>query len=126
MLGEHLAEADLSAGSDPAYAAAMASSLRESARQDLRGYQQDLAALAARWPYTPDQVHQPVILVHERTDRIVPLRHGQALAAAPSDAALQTTDDGHLSVIAHLPPSPAPCSAHRDHPPHGPALANRH
>lgn len=112
--------------SDLADAAAIAAGLSESARQDLGGYQQDLAALAARWPSTPDQVHQPVILVHERTDRIVPLRHEQALAAAPPDAALQTTDDGHLSVIGHLPPSPAPCSAHRDHPPHGPAMANRH
>ncbi len=88
--------------SDPAYAAAMATSLGESARQDLRGYQQDLAALAAPWPLTLDPVHQPVILVHERTNRIVPLRHGQALAAAPPDAALQITDVGHLSVIAHL------------------------
>jgi len=103
MLGEHLAETDLTAVSDPAYAAAMAASLGESARQDLLGYAQDLAGLAASWPFTCDQVHQSVVLVHGRADRIVPLRHGQALAAALPDAALQTTDDGHLSVIAHLP-----------------------
>ena len=74
----------------------MATSLGESACQDLRGYQQDRAAPAAPWPFTLDQVHQPVVLVHERTDRIVPFRQVQALAAALPDAALQRTDDGHL------------------------------
>jgi len=46
MLGEHLAEADLSAGSDPAYAAAMASSLRESPAKTS-------AATSRTWPPLP-------------------------------------------------------------------------
>lgn len=103
MLGEHLCAADLAAMGNPAYAAAMAASLQESARQDLLGYAQDLASLGAPWPFGCDQVHQPVVLVHGRDDRIVPLRHGEALAAALPDAALQTTEDGHLSVLAQLP-----------------------
>jgi len=63
-------------------AAAMATSLGESAARTSAATSRTLTALAAPWPFTLDQVHQPVVLVHERTDRIVPLRHGQALAAA--------------------------------------------
>lgn len=44
-----------------------------------------------------------LVLVHGPADRVVPLRHGQALAAALPDAARETTDDGHRSVLAHLP-----------------------
>jgi len=81
----------------------MAASLAEAARGDLVGYRQDLQVLAADWPFELAEVRQPVVLVHGRQDRIVPLRHGQALAAALPDAALTTTDDGHLSVVSRLP-----------------------
>lgn len=103
MLGDHLGEADIEAVGNPAYAAAMAASLAAAARADLVGYQQDLVPLANDWPFDLAAVRQPVVLVHGRQDRIVPLRYGQALAAALPDAVLTTTDDGHLSVLAHLP-----------------------
>lgn len=126
MLGEHLAEAALTAVSDPAYAAAMATSLSESARQDLRGYQQDLAALAAPCPLTLDRctnrssssTDAPTASSRSATDRRLqppcPTRHSRQ----PTTATCRSSPTS--------PPSPAPCSAHRDHAPHGPALANRH
>ena len=103
MLGDHLGEADLAAVSEPAFAAAMAASLAEAARGDLVGYGQDLATLARDWQFELADVRQPVMLVHGRQDRIVPLRHGQAVVAALPDATLTTTDDGHLSVVGQFP-----------------------
>ncbi|GAC1445485.1 MAG: alpha/beta hydrolase [Mycobacteriales bacterium] len=103
LVGDFLSEADLAAVSDPAYAAAMAASLSEAARSNLAGYQQDLDALTADWPFPLTDVTQPVILLHGRQDRIVPMRHGQALANALPNAALTITDDGHLSIVGQLP-----------------------
>jgi len=41
--------------------------------------------------------------VHGTDDRLVPVRHGRALAAALPDAVLTEVDGGHLSVLTHLP-----------------------
>lgn len=102
LLGEHLSEPDLAMVADPAFAAAMATSLAESARADLIGYADDLVAIGAAWPYPLAAVAQPVMVVHGRNDLIVPLEHGRAIAAGCPDAVLRETDDGHLSVVTHV------------------------
>jgi pimeloyl-ACP methyl ester carboxylesterase len=101
ILGPTLSEADLVLAADPAFSAVMGASLAEAAAGGLHGFAADLRLLAHPWPVLIDQIRQPVLIVHGDADRVVPLSHGQALAAACPDATLRTTADGHLTVVSH-------------------------
>jgi len=103
MLGPGLTDADLAMLADPAYAVMLMATLAESARHDLAGYAEDIDTLRTDWSPTLSAVHQRVHLVHGTTDRVVPIRHSRALAAALPDASLTEVDGGHLSVLTYLP-----------------------
>jgi pimeloyl-ACP methyl ester carboxylesterase len=78
--------------------------LVESARGDWEGYADDCVAGAGDWGFDLDAVSTKVALLHGTADRVVPIEHSRFLAHALANASLsQVDDEGHLSVLDHLP-----------------------
>ncbi|MDT7622548.1 MAG: hypothetical protein QOF99_3449 [Pseudonocardiales bacterium] len=103
MLADGLTDADLEVAADPVFAAMLHATLAESASQDLAGYAEDIDCLRAHWTPTLRNVRQRVHLIHGTTDRIVPVGHSRAIAAALPHSELTEVEGGHLSVLTHLP-----------------------
>jgi pimeloyl-ACP methyl ester carboxylesterase len=103
MLGGLLTDADNTALADPRLAALLMTTLAESARQDLTGYADDIDALLDDWSAELASVRHTVHVVHGAHDRVVPPRHGRALAAALPSADYAEVDGGHISVLTSLP-----------------------
>jgi pimeloyl-ACP methyl ester carboxylesterase len=103
MLGGLLTDADHTALADPRLAALLMTTLAESARQDLTGYADDIDALLDDWSGELASVRQTVHVVHGAQDRVVPPRHGRALAATLPSAEYAEVDGGHISVLTTLP-----------------------
>jgi pimeloyl-ACP methyl ester carboxylesterase len=58
------------------------------------------------WGFDPAQVTVPVLLLHGRSDRVVPASHGEWLAGRVPSAELRlSTEDGHISVLNHAEPA---------------------
>lgn len=68
-----------------------------------RGVVDDYAALGRPWGFEVEDVRIPIACWHGTDDRIVPLRHTEALVERVRDAQLVTLpDEGHLAVIDHV------------------------
>ena len=60
----------------------------------------DDLAYVSPWGFTPEQIQQPVLLLHGEDDRIVPVAHAEWLRRIPQ-AELRCVPGGHLSVMIH-------------------------
>ena len=64
------------------------------------GWWDDGVAYLSDWGFDLTSIRTPVLLLHGRHDRFVPLSHGQWLAAhIPGCDARLTEDDGHLTLL---------------------------
>jgi pimeloyl-ACP methyl ester carboxylesterase len=64
-----------------------------------QGWWDDEAAHLTSWGFDPGDIHLPVKIWHGRQDRMVPVQHGQWLAANIPGAEADISDrDGHLMV----------------------------
>jgi pimeloyl-ACP methyl ester carboxylesterase len=103
LLAAGLTAEDLEVAADPSFAAMLMATLAESASQDLVGYAEDIDCLRSDWTPALRGVRQRVHLLHGTADRLVPVGHGRAVAAALPRAELIEVEGGHLSVLTHLP-----------------------
>ena len=63
----------------------------------------DYAALAQSWGFAVETIRIPTTVFHGAADTMVPLRHGEALAARVPDARLTVWPGaGHLGTVAHV------------------------
>jgi pimeloyl-ACP methyl ester carboxylesterase len=68
------------------------------------GWRDDDLAFTRRWGFDVDPIAVPVSVWHGAQDRMVPIAHGEWLAAHIPDATAHfLPDEGHLSIgVAHL------------------------
>jgi pimeloyl-ACP methyl ester carboxylesterase len=70
----------------------------------LQGAADDDVAFVTDWGFPLTAVTVPTFVVHGARDRVVPVEHGRALAAAlPAAVYQERPDDGHISVLAAVP-----------------------
>lgn len=64
----------------------------------------DDLAYVRSWGFDPTSIAVPALILHGAQDRIVPISHGERLAATiPSARAIWGPADGHLSVLQSIP-----------------------
>jgi pimeloyl-ACP methyl ester carboxylesterase len=69
------------------------------------GWSEDAEAQVATWGFDPADISVPVMVMHGRRDRFVPVGHGEWLAAhIPGVEARILDDDGHLTLLEHRIP----------------------
>lgn len=103
LLGPLLNDRDRELTGPPEDNPVLLANLVESARGDYAGYTDDCNAVTADWGFSPSEIPGPVRLHHGTDDRVVPVDHGRALAAAVPGASLtEHRGDGHLSVLTSL------------------------
>jgi len=63
----------------------------------------DYAALAGPWGVAVEDIRVPTVIFHGDADSMVPLRHGEELAARVPDAQLTVwPGEGHLGTVTHV------------------------
>ena len=68
------------------------------------GYLEDTLAAVRPWGFRPDAIGVPVLIVHGAKDKMVPVAHGQWLAArCPTAEARIVPDAGHITVLDSAP-----------------------
>jgi pimeloyl-ACP methyl ester carboxylesterase len=68
-----------------------------------RGVVADYAAIAGPWGFAVEDIRTPLAIFHGDADTMVPLRHGQELAARVPAATLTVwPGEGHLGTITHV------------------------
>lgn len=72
-------------------------------RAGVDGWVDDDLAFVASWGFDPAAIRRPVLVVHGRRDRIVPVAHGAWLAEHIAGTEVRLTDDGHLSIGLRIP-----------------------
>jgi pimeloyl-ACP methyl ester carboxylesterase len=81
------------------YAAWLADVFRESVRNGIWGWFDDDLAFTQPWGFDPGTIRTPVAIWHGAQDRMVPLAHGEWLAAhIPGARAHLHPEHGHLSM----------------------------
>ena len=103
MLAGLLTDDDQAVLTDPQLSGVLLQTLAESARHGLAGYAEDLHTLLGDWSDELDRIRQDVYVMHGSHDRVVPPRHGRAIAAAIPSAHYSEVPGGHLSVLTCLP-----------------------
>jgi len=84
----------------PAVRAMFVEDLREAFAQSSGALVQDLAVIAAPWPFDPAQIRSPVALWHGDEDRMIPRAGAEALARAVAGAELHLiAGAGHFLVF---------------------------
>jgi pimeloyl-ACP methyl ester carboxylesterase len=69
------------------------------------GWWEDGEAQVGVWGFDPADISVPVMVMHGRQDRMVPVGHGEWLAAhIPGVEARILDDDGHLTLLEHRIP----------------------
>jgi pimeloyl-ACP methyl ester carboxylesterase len=69
------------------------------------GWWEDAEAQVGAWGFDPADISVPVMVMHGRQDRFVPVGHGEWLAAhIPGVEARILDDDGHLTLLEHRIP----------------------
>lgn len=87
----------------PAIRQMLAADFRESARQGVGGYAQDVIVFSRPWGFRLEEIGIPVHLWHGACDTILPLAMGQYLAQAISDVRARfVPDGGHFLVLEHI------------------------
>ncbi len=81
----------------------MASSTRDGLAADDQGWWDDGAAELTSWGFDLRDVRVPVKIWHGRQDRMVPVQHGEWLAANVPGAEADISDrDGHVTMIGRI------------------------
>jgi pimeloyl-ACP methyl ester carboxylesterase len=81
----------------------LAESARDGLAQGGQGWRDDGASHLTHWGFDLEDIRVPVKIWHGRQDRMVPVRHGEWLAAnVPGAEAEISDDDGHLTVIGRI------------------------
>jgi pimeloyl-ACP methyl ester carboxylesterase len=71
----------------------------------IEGWWEDAGAQAGDWGFGLSDISVPVMVMHGRQDRFVPVGHGEWLAAhIPGVEARILDDDGHLTLLEHRIP----------------------
>jgi pimeloyl-ACP methyl ester carboxylesterase len=71
----------------------------------IEGWWEDAEAQAGPWGFAVEDISVPVMVMHGRQDKFVPVSHGEWLAAhVPGVEARILDHDGHLTLIAHRVP----------------------
>jgi pimeloyl-ACP methyl ester carboxylesterase len=69
------------------------------------GWWEDGVAQAGAWGFEPADISVPVMIMHGRQDKFVPVGHGEWLAARIPGAQARILDhDGHLTLLEHRIP----------------------
>jgi pimeloyl-ACP methyl ester carboxylesterase len=104
LFAEVMSERDVAYFARPENHDVVIAGLVESARGEWEGYADDCVADARDWGFDLDAVNARVALLHGTADRVVPIEHSRYLARALPNASLsEANDEGHLSVLDHLP-----------------------
>lgn len=99
-----LAPADKAALSDPVFATALLTSMKEAFRQGVGGYAQDVVIQGTPWSFPLDATVAPVWVHHGEADSMTPPAHGRHTAALVPGARLVIwPDQGHISLITKIP-----------------------
>jgi pimeloyl-ACP methyl ester carboxylesterase len=78
---------------------------REGLAPGSEGWWEDSQAQVGAWGFDPADISVPVMVMHGRHDRFVPVGHGEWLAAhIPGVEARILDDDGHLTLLEHRVP----------------------
>ncbi len=81
----------------------IASSTRDGLAAGDQGWWDDGAAHVTNWGFDLQEIRVPVKIWHGRQDRMVPVQHGQWLAANVPGAEADISDrDGHLTMIGRI------------------------
>ena len=81
----------------------LASSTQDGLAPGDQGWWDDGAAHLTAWGFDLHDIREPVKIWHGRQDRMVPVQHGQWLAANVPGAELEVSDsDGHLTLIGRI------------------------
>lgn len=95
--------ADLRWMSVPSVSLEAAETLREAMRPGAWGYVQDVRVLARPWGFALEHIDVPVQLWHGDLDTVIPLHHGEYLAAAIPRATLRVCEgEAHMVLWNHL------------------------
>jgi pimeloyl-ACP methyl ester carboxylesterase len=83
----------------------LAFSGREGLSPGIEGWWEDAEAQVSAWGFDPADISVPVMVMHGRQDKFVPVGHGEWLAAhIPGVEARILDDDGHLTLLEHRIP----------------------
>jgi pimeloyl-ACP methyl ester carboxylesterase len=100
-MGDVISEVDRAALSG-AFAEYLADATRGAVRRGPWGWIDDDLAFVADWGFEPSAIERPVTIWQGREDRMVPLAHGEWLAAHVAGAEARLFDtEGHLSLLAN-------------------------
>lgn len=82
------------------FGAALLAQIKEGLRPSDEGWWDDGVADLSDWGFGLTQIRTPVLVVHGRHDRFVPVAHGEWLAGAiPTAEPLLLEDEGHISLL---------------------------
>ena len=103
--GIALADADVALFTDPTYLGTLLETFPPMFAHGVRGYADDRLADGPGWgSFDVTKVTAPVTVLHGNADTICPVINAHTTAALIPDAVLKITpDDGHFSVVRHVP-----------------------
>jgi pimeloyl-ACP methyl ester carboxylesterase len=102
--GMDLPEADLPLYEDERIASMLATARAEAFRQGVGGYAQDVFTQGRPWPFDPDQIRAPAVILQGEGDTLLPMTHAQHIADVVPGASLRMLPHhGHFSILGELP-----------------------
>jgi pimeloyl-ACP methyl ester carboxylesterase len=88
-----------------AFAEHLAFTMRDGLAPGIDGWWEDAEAQVGAWGFAVEDISVPVMVMHGRQDKFVPVNHGEWLAAhIPGVEARILDHDGHLTLIEHRVP----------------------
>lgn len=102
--GMDLPAADVPLYEDERIASMLATARAEAFRQGVGGYAQDIWIQSRPWPFDPDQIRAPAVILQGEGDRLLPMTHTQHTADVVPGARLRVLPEhGHFSILGELP-----------------------
>jgi len=102
--GMDLPVADLPLYEDERIASMLATARAEAFHQGVGGYAQDVFIQGRPWPFDPEQIRAPALILHGEGDTLLPTTHAQHTADVLPGASLRMLPQhGHFSILGELP-----------------------
>lgn len=102
--GMDLPAADLPLYEDEHIASMLATARAEAFRQGVGGYAQDVFIQGRPWPFDPEQIRAPAVILQGVGDTLLPVTHAQHTADVVPGARLRLLPQhGHFSILGELP-----------------------
>lgn len=102
--GMDLPAADLPLYEDKHIASMLATARAEAFRQGVGGYAQDVFIQGRPWPFDPEQIRAPAVILQGVGDTLLPVTHAQHTADVVPGARLRLLPQhGHFSILGELP-----------------------